>query len=69
MHYKYFLGIRLGEETIEREVTLEAFCQAERAAGFQPKMSSDDPRYMTTPATGGFTGTQGITGRVEWCDN
>lgn len=52
----YFLSVTLAGEKIEREVTLEEFCKAERAAGFRPKLSSSDPRYMTTPATGGFSG-------------
>lgn len=53
--YRYFLCATLGDEKVEREVTLEEFCKAERAAGFRPKMWSGDPRYMTTPATGGFS--------------
>lgn len=62
---RYFLSATLGGETVEREVTLEEFCKAERAAGFRPKLWSGDPAYMTTPATGGFGGS-GIRGRVEY---
>jgi hypothetical protein len=46
-------------------VSPEDFCRAERVAVFRPKLATDDPRYMTTPATGGFTGG-GIQGRVEY---
>lgn len=63
---KYYLSATLGDQNIEREVTLEEYCKAERAAGFRPKMASDDPRYMTPPATGGFGGHSGIGGRVEY---
>ena len=62
---KYFLSVQLLGEKLEREVTLEQFCSAERGAGFRPKMSSTDPRYMSTPATGGFSdGT--TSGRIEY---
>lgn len=64
--YRYFLSAKLGSETVEREVTLEEFCRAERASGFRPKMSSSDPRYMTTPATGGFGISGGMSGRAEY---
>jgi hypothetical protein len=63
--HKYFLSAKLGDEKVEREVTLEQFCHAERAAGFRPKMSFADPRYMTTPATGGFSAGV-ISGRIEY---
>ncbi len=66
MMKKYFLSCQLGGETIEREVTLEEFCKAERAAGFRPKLWSGDPKYMTTPATGGFGGSGGISGRIKY---
>lgn len=36
------------------KVTKAEWIKAERAAGFRPKMSSDDPAYMDTYATGGF---------------
>ena len=64
----YFLSSTIAGEKFEKEVSLEEFCRAERAAGFRPKMSSDDPRYMTTPATGGFSSSYGISGRtsVDW---
>lgn len=65
MKAKYFLSVTFAGELIKREVTLEEYCKAERAAGFRPKMASDDPRYMITPATGGF-GTANISGRVEY---
>jgi hypothetical protein len=61
----YFLSVALAGEKIEREVTLEEFCKAERAAGFRPKLSSDHARYMTTLATGGFSGS-GVSGRVKY---
>lgn len=65
MTYKYYLTAKLGDEKIEREVTLEQFCQAERMAGFRPAMWSGDPLYMTTPATGGFS-SGNIGGRTEY---
>jgi hypothetical protein len=63
--YKYYLEVELGGQKIEKEVTLKEYCSAERSAGFRPKMSSDHPDYMTTPATGGFGGS-GISGRMRW---
>lgn len=62
---RYFLAVQLGGEKIEREVTVEEFCKAERAAGFRPKLPSSDRFYMTTPATGGFGGSGGVSGRVS----
>ena len=62
---RYFLSAKLGAEVIEREVSLEEFCKAERAAGFRPKLWSGDPAYMTTPATGGFSNGS-MSGRVEY---
>jgi hypothetical protein len=47
------------------EVTKEAWIKAERSAGFRPKMSSAHPDYMTTCATGGFSG-YGISGEVRY---
>lgn len=47
----------------EKEVTKEEWIKAERAAGFRPKCASDDPRYWTEPATGGFTGS-GMSGSI-----
>lgn len=52
---RYFLSVVLGSEKVEREVTVEEFCKAERAAGFRPKLPSSDRFYMVTPATGGFS--------------
>ncbi len=66
--YRYFLSATIAGETIEREVSVEEYCKAERAAGFRPKLCSDDPAYMTTPATGGFGG-DGIKGRTEYLFN
>lgn len=60
---KYYLSAKLGSE--EREVSLEEYCQAERNAGFRPKMSSDHPDYMKTPATGGFS-SGNISGRIKY---
>jgi hypothetical protein len=47
------------------EVTREEWIRAERAAGFQPKIASTDPRYWTTEATGGFS-SGNVSGRVEY---
>jgi hypothetical protein len=60
---RYYLSAMLGSEKVEREVTLEEFCRAERAAGFRPKLPSSDRFYMVTPATGGFS-SGAISGRV-----
>ncbi len=65
MTYKYYLTATLGNEQIKREVSLEEFCKAERQAGFRPKLPSTDPRYMTTPATGGFS-SGSISGSMDW---
>ncbi len=65
-NHRYFLSATIGGEEIEREVTIEEFCKAERAAGFWPKLPSNDPAYMTTPATGGFGNSNGISGRTEY---
>ena len=62
---KYYLSVELAGEKIEREVSLIEYCKAERQAGFRPRMASDDPRYMTTPATGGFSGN-GIRGSIKY---
>lgn len=62
---KYFLSTHLGLKKVEREVTVEEYCKAERMAGFMPKMSSDDPRYLKTPATGGFSSGSSLSGRIE----
>lgn len=47
------------------EVSVEEYCRAERDAGFRPRMPSDHPEYMRTPATGGFGGS-GTRGKVEY---
>jgi len=47
------------------EVTKEKWIKAERVAGFRPKMSSDQPGYMDTCATGGFSGG-GTSGRIRY---
>lgn len=48
-----------------KEVTKKEWIKSERAAGFRPKCSSDDPEYMTTCATGGFFGS-GIEGKIKF---
>ncbi len=63
MSERYFLKADFNQDWAE--VTLAAFCKAERMAGFRPKMASDDPRYMFTPATGGFSGN-GVSGKVVY---
>jgi hypothetical protein len=64
---RYFLSATLAGEKIERQVSVEEFCKAERQAGFRPKMASNDPRYLITPATGSFGSTaSGISGRTEY---
>lgn len=62
----YFLSVILNGEKIEREVTLKEYCEAERLAGFRPKMASDNPAYMITPATAGFGSSVGISGRIKY---
>ena len=62
---RYFISVQFNGKTIEEEVTLEEYCKAERAAGFRPKMASDEPGYWTTPATAGFSG-YGRGGRIEY---
>jgi len=64
---RYFLSVNLAGEEIKREVSLEEYCKAERAAGFRPKCSSTDPQYWTTPATAGFTGGN-MSGSIEYGD-
>lgn len=65
--YKYFLSAKLGAETVEREVTLEEYCIAERNAGFRPKLWSGDPACMTTPATRGFS-SGNISGHTKYVE-
>ena len=62
MDYRYLLKADFNTEWTE--VTKEQWVKAERAAGFRPKLWSGDPAYMTTCATGGFSGA-GISGRFE----
>jgi hypothetical protein len=63
MRKRFYLKADFNEEWTE--VSLEKYCSAERSAGFRPPLPSDDPRYMTTPATGGFGGA-GIQGRIDY---
>jgi hypothetical protein len=49
--YRYFLK----SDDVWRETTRAGWIRAERGAGFQPKMASDNPLYMDTLATGGFS--------------
>ena len=64
---RYFLTEMRGSQSVEREVTLEEYCRAERNAGFRPSyLRSTDPAFMTTPATGSFSsGRTGISGRAQ----
>jgi len=48
------------------EVSKFEWIRAERAAGFRPKISSTDPHYMQTCATGGFSSSGGISGRIRY---
>lgn len=59
---KYYLKASFQPDWVE--VTKEEFIRAERAAGFRPKCASTDPQYMTTCATGGFSSSGGVSGRV-----
>lgn len=61
----YFLSSTIAGEKFEKEVSVEEYCRAERAAGFRPKMSSSDSHYITTTATGGFSSSYGISGSCE----
>lgn len=45
-------------------VSKEDWIRAERAAGFRPHLWSGDPNYMTTCATGGFSSSAGVSGRI-----
>lgn len=58
-----FYYLKTVAETNWREVTRKEWIEAERGAGFRPKLPSTDPRYMTTCATGGFSGN-GIQGKI-----
>ena len=48
-----------------QKVSKKKFIEAERDAGFRPKLSSDDPQYMKVCATGGF-GTDQIEGKIKY---
>lgn len=63
MGNRYFLRDR--GETEWREVDRRRWIEAERSAGFRPKLASTDARYMEVCATGGFTGN-GIEGRLDY---
>ena len=65
MKTKYFLYAILGNERVEREVSVEEYCKSERIAGFRPKLPSTDPEYMKTPATAGFSDGN-IGGRISY---
>lgn len=67
MTERYFLKITVGAHEAEWEVTKEEWVEAERAAGFRPKVSSDHPDYMKVCATGGFTSGP-ISGRIEYIE-
>ena len=62
----YYVENIINGQYIEKEVSLKEYCKAERSAGFQPKMSSDHPDYMTTPATGGFSTSDGLFWSVKY---
>lgn len=50
-------------QTSWQTVSKEEWIRAERSAGFRPKVSSDDPRYMQICATAGFSGN-GVSGKI-----
>lgn len=62
-HIRHFLKADFADNWTE--VSKEAWIKAERAAGFRPKMSSSNPRYMETYATGSFSGN-GISGCLRY---
>lgn len=67
MDKRYYITLTLGDRTVvERECTLEEYCNAEHQCGFYPKgLQPGMPLYNSTPATGSFSnGTVG--GRVEY---
>lgn len=51
---RFFLKASFNKEWTE--VTRAEWIRAERVAGFRPKMSSWEPNYNDTLATGGFSG-------------
>lgn len=52
----YVYLLKAGWDDEYKEVTKEQWIKAERAAGFYPKCASDEPGFMTSCATGGFSG-------------
>lgn len=62
---KYYLKADWQDEW--QEVTKKEWVKAERSAGFRPKCASTDEAYMTTCATGGFSGG-GISGKTEYIE-
>lgn len=67
MAARYFLKADFQPDWVE--VSRADWIKAERYAGFRPKLSSDDPRYMQVCATGGFYSSSGISGKVEGHDD
>ncbi len=59
--------LKAGWQNDWTEVSRKKWIRAERMAGFRPKMSSDDPRYVDTCATSGFSANNacGIITRGE----
>jgi hypothetical protein len=76
---QYFLyDYKGGRKMNEREVTLEEYCRAERAACFTPKnIDPSHPDYFKTPATaswgvgdrGGFIKYAPVDTRDSVCDD
>ena len=60
LNLKYLVTVPGKEEC---EVTKEEWCRYERQAGFHLGHGPDD---ITKPATGGFSGYNGITGRIVY---
>lgn len=61
---KYYL--RVHPSAPWQRVTKEVWITVERSAGFRPKgISSTDPAFMTTCATGGF-GSGSISGTIRY---
>ena len=60
---RYYLKANFQDDW--QEVTKEKWIVAERQAGFRPKMSTNDPKYMKTCATGGFSGN-GVSGQIKY---
>ena len=62
---RYFLQTDSNIGSKKKEVTVEEYCKAERKAGFFPKLPRTDPKFMTTPATAGFSNGI-ITGSIRY---